>query len=106
MSSKVNFYTKKQIAQLKKLKGMDAVKKFAEENNRTISGVFASRSYYLRQVGKSRSSAGKRAAATRKKNQVNNSGVVKSSKRGEFIIPVNGLEMRVSKNGFNLVLKY
>ena len=99
----VNFYTAKQIAELRNLNGQEAVEKFAKENNRTVIGVRQSRSYYRRKSSKSRKNAAIKAAETRK-NAV--TSVIKSSKKGEFVIPVTSVEVRNTNTGMSLVFKY
>lgn len=99
----VNFYTAKQIAELKNLKGADAIAKFAKEHNRSVGGVMAMRTYYRNKERKNRKQGAAVAAQTRK-NAV--TSVIKSSSRGEFIIPVSSVEVRNTEKGINLVFKY
>ncbi len=99
----VNFYTAKQIAELKSLKGADAIAKFAKEHNRSVGGVMAMRTYYRNKERKNRKQGAAVAAQTRK-NAV--TSVIKSSSRGEFIIPVSSVEVRNTEKGINLVFKY
>lgn len=99
----VNFYTAKQVAELKSLKGADAIAKFAKEHNRTVGGVMAMRTYYRNKERKNRKQGAAVASQTRK-NAV--TSVIKSSSRGEFIIPVSSVEVRNTEKGINLVFKY
>lgn len=104
MSKKtVNFYTAKQIAELKSLKGAAAIEKFAKEHNRTVAGVMCTRTYYRNKERKNRKKGASVAAQTRK-NAV--TSVIKSSSRGEFVIPVSSVEVRNTEKGINLVFKY
>lgn len=99
----VNFYTAKQVAELKNLKGADAIAKFAKEHNRSVGGVMAMRTYYRNKERRNRKKAAITAAQTRK-NAV--TSVIKSSSRGEFVIPVSSVEVRNTEKGINLVFKY
>jgi len=102
MAKKVNFYTKKQISELKKLStNKEVVEAWAKKNGRKASAVLGTISYYRYVHGKSRKTNKKTTSAT-----TTSTNVIKSRSRGEFVIPVSSVEVRTTNGAVNLIFKY
>lgn len=103
MAKKVNFYTDKQISELKTLTTDKAtVEAWAKKNGRKPSQVLGVINYYRYRYGKGKST--KKNSVVKNNNATTN--VIKSRSRGEFLIPVSSVEVRTTDAGINLVFKY
>jgi hypothetical protein len=102
MANKINFYTTKDIDQLKSVKSLSkqerlvALRKFAKENKRSFDGVYYKYLTSTRSIDKNG-------------RKIKNDASLKTSpnsKKGEFIIPVKNWKLQHENGNLNLVINF